>query len=247
MLSQRASLAIQVTTWLATASVLATSAGADERLSLEKIRDAVCANADAKGETLRPYVCDPRCDCLESSAIASATGCTETAPGTFSAPTVTDLGPCGDICVEGAICGSSSLSGCSVSSECATGEVCLYVPFFGTDVCFLPCSTNADCPGTELCEGSPLGSCVVDGDCPISGSCSSANTCDPLVCSQDADCQLPASTLSLTGVAGPDSPDPVTCSDIQAATSELVNSNDALECIAQIETAIGQACTPFPP
>lgn len=98
------------------------------------------------------------------------------------------------------------------------------------------------------CEGSPMGACVSDGDCPVSGSCNSAtNQCRPVACTQDADCLLPATTLSLAGVAEPDSPDPVTCSDSLAATNTLVNSNDALERIAQIEAAIGQTCTPFVP
>jgi hypothetical protein len=271
-------------TWLVlcaalTLAVTTSHAQAPEsRLSLERTVAAICAKADADGDSYRPFVCDPRCDCLaDAVALAGAIGpsnaCEETAPGDFAL--IGDV-PRSLLC-EG-FCSFNGQSGtsdpCNQDSDCPL--------FFGFDFCTpgnncnesgAPCFNDVDCPGLDqICytedalygmEGGfcpEVGSvCSVDADCSVGFSCvdggcqipaNEATVCNvgallpsPVVCAT----LPPLPILTLGGVAPADSSDSVQCAVVPLSSSEAINSNDALECITQIETAIGQACTPYSP
>jgi hypothetical protein len=74
--------------------------------------------------------------------------------------------------------------------------------------------------------------------CAIENTCSSAAD----VCPSGT---LPPTTLAtLTGVTSGNETAVVDCTRPSGTTK--INSNDALQCIAQIEAAIGQPCTPAP-
>ena len=52
---------------------------ASAETELSRAEAALCAKADADGETYRPYFCSPRCDCLP--LLAGAISCDEPSPG----------------------------------------------------------------------------------------------------------------------------------------------------------------------
>jgi len=211
------------------------------RHSFERVVAAMCAKADVDGDSYRPIFCDRRCDCVNSS---DASACVETSPGTFD---ITDApaGACGDACVADPnsgwrVCASSSAKTCG---SCDPGEFC-----YGAEVpyCARLCTTHADCtqPVTNgACNNGPV-ACATDADCVdgISqpGTCI-GGTCAIADCNQASDC----GGVTLSGVSVPDSSSPATCT--RGSVAAAINANDALECIAQVETAIGQACDPFSP
>ncbi|MBK7952434.1 MAG: hypothetical protein IPK00_27685 [Deltaproteobacteria bacterium] len=93
----------------------------------------------------------------------------------------------------------------------------------GSNVCsnstFQPCATGVPCqtPG-ESCSGTIIKSCK-------------------RACTGNVDCPpRPSGSASLTGVTTPDSPAVVTCSANGVQTS--INSNDALQCLAQVEAVV---------
>jgi hypothetical protein len=208
------------------------------RDSLERHREAMCAKADVDGDSYRPFVCDPRCDCLSSGEIAQATNCSETAPGIFEV-VVMPQGVCGDACVSAngsSVCASSSFDSCTASCS-NPGEICV------VNTCVRFCTDHDDCtaPVNTHCTNKPI-DCATDDDCAPGDTCN-VGKCMGVACTQDSDC---ASTHELAGVSAPDSPTPATCQP-ESGDPITINTNDALECIAQAEAAIGQACTPFTP
>jgi len=56
-----------------------------ERPSLSRIEEAMCAKAGVDGDTYRPFFCPPRCDCLSATNISQVTNCIEGPAGTFTA------------------------------------------------------------------------------------------------------------------------------------------------------------------
>jgi len=161
---------------------------------------AICAKADADADSYRPFVCDPRCDCLAPFLLQIApTACDESSPGVFDvaatgAPTCSNgfcLGVGGNFCTPG-------FGGCFPGQQCVT--TCVFG--FCTSRCALPCTDNALCP------------------------------------------PIPGPTARLSGVSAPDSPNALECTLLlnsffnTTATTEKINSNDALECIEQVEATL---------
>jgi hypothetical protein len=251
---------------LAAALLLMIPGGAvgQERASLERLETWACAKADADGDSFRPGFCDPRCDCFSPTAISSVSSCSETVPGTFEAEE-DNPGTCGAICepaewLGGTItfCSDSSFASCPTDTCADPLEECLPVQG-GSDACVreFECTSDAQCNGggPAHCENaSSLPVCGIDGDCARGSTCTlvvggGITHCEPITCTQDSDCDLPPVTLTLAGVSTADDTSPVSCSQdvypvpVQNAT---ISSNDALECITQVEAVIGQACTPAP-
>jgi len=101
----------------------------------ERNRHVMCAAADARGDTYRPFSCTSRFTC---DAPPSLTSCTQAAPGRFEATSdpfdvcvperhqcaaVESCGPFG--CATSDICSSSSRFPCGGGAGgCPSGEVC---------------------------------------------------------------------------------------------------------------------------
>jgi len=174
---------------------------AKQALEIARTKAAICAKADADGDTYRPFVCTPRCDCLadlltQADAAGAQASCQETSPGVidigfFSAPTC-----------SGGYCVGAGGSSCQVSS-CPSGQDCVAscAPIIGCRfTCQVPCSSNASCPN------------------------------------------VPGGFAQLSGVSPPDSPNVIECSVVTGPLSgsmTKINSNDALDCIDQIEAIAG--------
>ncbi len=173
-------------------SLAATAALAQSRPSIgaidaqqQRITAAICAKADVDGDTYRPFVCEPRCDCTQALGVPSS--CQETSPGIY-------------------LLGFSTLPGTCNSSVC-------------TNSSFQPCSTGFPCQiAGETCSGLIIQACR--------RSCSTSAQCPP----------RPSGLAQLTGVTTPDSPDVVTC-NVGGVVTEI-NSNDALQCIAQVDAVV---------
>jgi hypothetical protein len=108
----------------------------------KRMNAAICAKADADGDSYRPFSCDPRCDCLAPLLLPYvAASCQETAPGNFSIAFNTPPGTC-----DASYCSTSSLQLCSAGALCmVTGETCVF-GLFGVGSCRKPCGSSADCP-----------------------------------------------------------------------------------------------------
>jgi len=161
---------------------------------------AICAKADADGDSYRPFVCDPRCDCLAPFLIQTApTVCDESSPGVFDvaapgAPTCSNgfcVGVGGNFCTPGG-------AGCFPGQQCVT--TCAFTICISR--CVQPCTSDAVCP------------------------------------------PIPGPVARLSGVSPPDSPNAVECmlllnpADPASGTTQKINSNDALECIEQVEADV---------
>lgn len=236
---------------LPSALLAAQAAAQTPRLSLERVEEALCEKADADGDSFRPKLCDPRCDCLTASILSAVNACTETSPGIFVAE---EAIPAHDAWCSGA-CRYINLDPpfdvffgdeCYASNDCPSvsglaGGCLLYdpanPPILG-GYCRDPsasCTSNTQCAGGYSCD---FGFCqkqstncftangLVLGSTPIVG--------EPLAARAVA-------LKTLFGVGPAESSAVVDCG------GQKINSNDALECIAQVETAIGQPCTPFSP
>lgn len=224
--------------------LLAAPAVGQDRLSLERMKEAICEKADADAESFRPKICDPRCDCLDGVDLSAADICVETAPGVFA---VEQVVPARDAVCKGGcfytlpdppydVVGTGEF--CATNADCTVGACFFADPNLGTpfDTCFddelHSCSKDSQCASGFSCSG---GLCKM----AYSLSCGSEVPSTPIVCAS-----LPELTFSLAGLSGvgpADSAAVVTCE----GTS--INSNDALECLAQIETTLGQTCTAYTP
>lgn len=113
----------------------------------KRLNAAICAKADADEDTYRPFVCEPRCDCLAGLLqSASPVSCDETAPGKFSIRFPAPTGTC-----AGGICANSSGLGCSGGIPlCPSGEVCVTTCALNICIstCRMPCSSDSSCPGS---------------------------------------------------------------------------------------------------
>jgi hypothetical protein len=127
---------------------------------------------------------------------------------------------------------------------------------------------NSDCPViNNVCvsddaSANPIGTCQYYFDCSTE-SCAPGFVCDSFLTNKctaplqnEPECNPPDGRLAnlvvcatvpslprvigLSGVAAPDSPGMVQC-ETSASTSPI-NSNDALECIAEIEAALNSVC-----
>jgi len=151
----------------------------------DRLTAAICAKADADGDTYRPFVCTPRCDCTQGLGVPSS--CQQTSPGTYQLGFSTLPGTC-----SSSVCSNSSFQVCSTGFPCQiAGEVCS-----GTIIqaCRRPCTTSAQCP------------------------------------------PRPSGIALLEGVSPADSPNVVTCNVCSVVTE--INSNDALQCIAEVEAVV---------
>src|SRR5262245_36747493 len=86
---------------------------------------AICAKADADGDSYRPFVCQPRCDCLAPMLLQStSSSCEEPSPGVFG---IELFGPPGE-CVSGH-CTSGGLqppfTPCHLGGTCPAGTECV--------------------------------------------------------------------------------------------------------------------------
>jgi hypothetical protein len=141
-------------------SLLAALPASAQRLSVasvdraqKRMTAAICAKADADGDSYRPFICTPRCDCL-ADQLASQTpqSCEETEPGSFSIDFPAAAGTCG----AGGFCANPNPVGCVAiggSFACFNpGEVCVSSSFAGITfrTCQRPCSSDASCPGTAV-------------------------------------------------------------------------------------------------
>lgn len=183
-------------------------------------REVMCAGSDARGDTYRPFFCDPRCTC---SVPSNLTSCTQTAPGSFEATSdpldlcVPELHQCESFelcgpfgCSTASLCTSSSQVSCTSDSECPSGELCNPVSL-ESGICVRACNSASDCPatGNNVCESDPSTSCTTDTDCGVV-------------------------TFTLDDVGPADAVDPATCDGFVP-----ISSNDALECLAEVEAQTG--------
>lgn len=210
----------------------------EQEARLDETQAALCAKADADADTYRPYFCPPRCDCLANLTLADS--CISPSPGEILVQTAPDVIPARDAFCTG-VCINISLI--------TSGDYC---------------QTSADCPANFSCNFRELGDAVLCTDnVPPCSNCAAGYSCAPLVppftqtfcsaapgaacpdtapgspivCASLSELAIsPAVLMTLTGVAAANSPDVVTCQGVQ------INSNDALECIAQIESATGLDC-----
>lgn len=184
-------------------------------------RAVMCAGADARGDTYRPFFCTSRCPCGVPSNLTS---CTETAPGSFEATSdpldvcvaerhqcepIEVCGPFG--CSTSNLCTSSSHFSCGNGVTCPSGETCQPVDLSGTGVCLRGCASASDCPltGNNVCQSDPSTSCTMDADCGVV-------------------------TFTLDDVGPADAVQPATCDGFVP-----ISSNDALDCLAAVEAQTG--------
>lgn len=151
----------------------------------KRLEAAICAKSDVDGDTYRPFVCQPRCDCFQTLGVPSS--CQQTSPGTYLIGFSTQPGTC-----NSTVCSNSS---------------------------FQPCSTGVPCQiAGESCSGTIIRTCKRG-------------------CATDANCPpRPSGLGQLTGVTTQDAPGVVTC-NVGGVETEI-NSNDALQCLAQVEAVV---------
>ncbi len=173
-------------------SLAATAALAQSRPSVaaidaqqQRFTAAICAKADADGDSYRPFVCEPRCDCFLPLGVPSS--CQETSPGILLIGFSTLPGTC-----NSNVCTNSSFQPCSAGVPCQiAGETC---SGFIVQACRRTCSTNANCP------------------------------------------PRPSGLAQLQGITTPDNPGAAICT-VNTVAREI-NSNDALQCLAQVEAVV---------
>lgn len=103
---------------------------------------AICAKADADGDSYRPFVCDPRCDCLAPILLqTSPTVCEESSPGVF------DIAAPGAPTCSGGYCVGVGGNFCTAGS-CPSGQQCVTNCAFSICIsrCAQPCASNETCP-----------------------------------------------------------------------------------------------------
>lgn len=173
----------------ALAILLAAPAFAQSRPSIGKIdaqqsrlEAAICAKADADGDSYRPFVCPARCDCFQTLGVPSS--CQETSPGTYQIGFSTLPGTC-----SSNVCSNSTFAPCSTGAPClAAGEVCI-----GTIIgsCRRTCSTGADCPprpsGAAILSGVTAPDSPDVAICNVNGIETSINSNDALMCLAQAE------------------------------------------------------------
>lgn len=125
-------------------SLMATAAMAQSRPSIggidaqqKRLEAAICAKADVDGDTYRPFVCPPRCDCFQTLGVPSS--CQQPSPGSYLIGFSTEPGTC-----SSNVCSNSTFQPCATGVPCqSAGESCS-----GTIIktCKRPCTGNANCP-----------------------------------------------------------------------------------------------------
>lgn len=226
-----------------------TLAGVDARVTTletehDRTRTSICAKFDF--EDYRPFVCDARCDCLTPASTgeiaANGDACVEPTPGTIEA--IQTIPPhdaiCKGFCIDG---GQNVVGVCSHVGDCPAGSGCVF-------------TTGPPLPTTDsrFCSDDLI-SCGFDEDCApgftcFAGGCRNSNlaACPALPPASPVICEsVPQRTVTiarLTGVTTPDAPDVVNCNVIRGPGphSQPMNSNDALECVQQFQTAMGVTC-----
>ncbi len=218
---------------LASSCILPTAAAqTPSRLSLEKIKQAVCEKADMENEVFRPRICDPLCTCIED--LTGATYCQGSVPGTVEVGI--DIpgrdAVCARACVDNElnpVGKTSSPVGCVDASVPLGAYWCDDPVFWASN----PCGSDDDCAPGFSC--GLLGDCIYDG----AFSCSMEDE----ICAAVPATQVPA--LSLVGVGAPDSGATVSC-ERPALQPVLVNNNDALACRDLIEQTTSLDCPDDP-
>jgi len=172
-------------------------AAGQERLSLERLAEAICEKADADGDSYRPKVCQPRCDCLEDLLGLpgiQVTSCMETDPETFEI-------------------------GMSVPQRCGD------VPEWQNSCLGGTCNGPEDCSSPYVCfNGFPQGLCLL--------SCSPGEICPGGFATPSSVTLVPVEPVTSAAV--------VMCTE--TSTSTPINTQDANECLNQVEAVSGLTC-----
>jgi hypothetical protein len=166
----------------------------------KRMNAAICAKADADGDTYRPFSCEPRCDCLAPLLLlAPLSSCEETAPGVFG---IQFAGPPAE-CLNG-FCnslGPQPIIPCHAGGVCASGSQCVS-SCFGTacvSSCRTPCASSAVCPaipgpaaqlsGVSAPDSPNVAECLYDLDGnPFNGvTLLKINSNDALECIEQAE------------------------------------------------------------
>jgi len=222
---------------------------ADQESRMGSLEDFFCESlAD---DSFRPLACDPACNCsgIEGFDNPISGSCVETSPGTFALSAVEFdgfAGTCGmpvpPLCLSeigGAPFCLATGGSCVGSEDCSVG-ICL------SNVCAIPCSTSADCPGSTasfVCNRN-FTTCASSADCLAPGdTCADWLGGGTLLCSQscsvDTDCDVGFNipyNVNISGVGAVASSMPATCNTAK------ITSRDALECVAIAEAGVG-SCT----
>lgn len=173
-----------ILTTCALVAVAATAALAQSRPSVgaidaeqRRLTAAICAKSDAEGDTYRPFVCTPRCDCFQSVGIPSS--CQLNGPGAYLIGFSTLPGTC-----SGSVCSNSSFQPCSAGFPCQiAGESCS-----GTIIqsCKRTCTSDASCPprpsGSALLSGVSVPDSPAVAICNVGGVETPINGNDALQC-----------------------------------------------------------------
>ncbi len=117
--------------------------------------DALCDYVDVKGDSYRPFVCEPRCGCpgadFEDLGLDS---CSEQSGDTLLA-----TGSAPSSCVDG-MCSGSLAGFCNPANPvCPQGFACARVGsrFASTTRCVRTCSSDAECPAVQTAAVSLSG------------------------------------------------------------------------------------------
>jgi hypothetical protein len=214
-------------------------AEAQQRPSLSRLEEAICEKADADGDSFRPKLCTPRCDCVDAVVgwVASMDTCQGSIPGMIEAGSVNPAhdAHCFGLCLDSQ---TLTLTGeiCSTPTECGTSALCMFSDPSSNDVtsCISPdvlCGSDADCATGFSCGGNR---CTYTGSFSCPGSVpTSPITCATYPAELNAD-------VTLVGMDVADTAAVVECQNLFGTTS--INSNDALKCRDRIEELFGVDC-----
>lgn len=171
---------------------------------IQLTQDATCAAADVEGDTYRPAFCPARCTGVQPPSSGT---CELTASGFQVVRSASFDGSCLDP--------PGSPSTCNYRSTALEPN----------------CSTDADCPGSSVCDTSVLS----EGVCLLATACTFDSDC-PQFFEEDV-----VYACSGIGVAGDLAPAECGGGITEFVTIVPINSSDGLACRSDVEAQIG-AC-----
>jgi hypothetical protein len=174
---------------LALLLLLPSLAQAQDRTSLSRIVEAICEKSDVDGDTFRPKLCSPRCDCDVSGA-TEAVSCTGSVPGAIvvEAQVPAHDSYCTGACITGITPDIVVLGPCASQSDCPVDSSCWFESvIFGTPPASCmdlttSCNSSADCPAGYSCN--TISRCIKDSgfSCPMEPP-ATAVVCDTVAAS----------------------------------------------------------------